>query len=105
LSFITGIIDVFSVHFMKAYRRSGGIAPLILNLGTRLRGVVSLTHWVLYPQGKSRYPLRSGLDGPGDQSGLSRFLCSGHDSNPEPYKRYPCHYTDYKLHMKDILTV
>jgi hypothetical protein len=29
--------DVFSVHAMKAYRRSRGIAPLILNLGTRWR--------------------------------------------------------------------
>jgi len=33
----------FSVYTMKAYRRSRGIAPLILNLGTRWRLVVDFT--------------------------------------------------------------
>jgi hypothetical protein len=38
---------------MKTYWRSGGIAPRILDLGTRWRWVVSFTPRLLYPQGKS----------------------------------------------------
>jgi hypothetical protein len=55
---------------MKAYWGSGGIAPRVFNLGTRLRWVVSFMPWPLYPQRKSpSYPfdrrwvgLRDGLD-------------------------------------------
>jgi hypothetical protein len=36
------------ISAMKAYRRNGGIAPLILNLGSRWRSVVSFTAWPLY---------------------------------------------------------
>jgi len=36
---------------MKTYWGSGGIAPLILNLGTRWRWEVSLTPWPPYPWG------------------------------------------------------
>jgi hypothetical protein len=35
---------------MKAYRRSRGIDPLILNLGTGWRGVVNFTLATLYPR-------------------------------------------------------
>jgi hypothetical protein len=38
---------------MKTYKGSGGIAPCILNLGTRWRWVVCFTFQPLYPQGKS----------------------------------------------------
>jgi hypothetical protein len=38
---------------MKAYWGSGGVAPRILDLGTRWRWVVSFTPQPLYPQGKS----------------------------------------------------
>jgi len=31
------------LHTMKAYKGNGGIAPIILNLSTRWRWVVSLT--------------------------------------------------------------
>ena len=41
---------MFSVHAMKTYRGSGYTAPLILDLRTKLRWVVSLAPWVLYPQ-------------------------------------------------------
>jgi hypothetical protein len=50
-------------HAAKRHWRSGGIAPDILDLGTRWRWVVSFTTRPLYPQGKSpRYPL-GGLQG------------------------------------------
>jgi hypothetical protein len=55
---------------LKAYWGSGGIAPLILDLGTRWRWVVSFTTWPLYPQGKSPwYPLDRRLGGPRNRSG------------------------------------
>jgi len=40
----------FSLHNIKAYRESRGIALLIFNLGTRWRWVVSCTHPPPYPQ-------------------------------------------------------
>jgi hypothetical protein len=42
---------------MKAYSRSGGIEPHILDLGTRQRRVVSFTPGPLDPQGKSAWYL------------------------------------------------
>jgi hypothetical protein len=38
---------------MKTYWASGGIAPRVLDLGTKWRSAVSFTPWPLYPQGKS----------------------------------------------------
>jgi len=47
------------------YWGSGGIAPCILDLGSRWRWVVSFTLRLLYPQGKSPwYPLVRRLGGP-----------------------------------------
>ena len=40
----------FTVHTIPEHRFSRGIAPLILNLGTRWRWVVNFTPWMLYPQ-------------------------------------------------------
>jgi hypothetical protein len=52
-------------HPMKTYWGSGGIAPRILDLGTRWRWVVSFTPRPLYSQWKSpRYPLGRRLGGP-----------------------------------------
>jgi len=49
---------------MKAYWWSGGIVPVILDLGIRWRWVVSFTPRPLYPQGKGPwYPLDRRLDG------------------------------------------
>jgi hypothetical protein len=45
---------VCPVHAMKAYSGSRGIAPLIRNLGVRLRGVVNITPWPLLPLRKNR---------------------------------------------------
>jgi hypothetical protein len=52
---------------MKAYWGSGGIAPRILDLGTRLRRVVNFTPRSLYPRRKSPYR----LCGPRSRSGRS----------------------------------
>jgi hypothetical protein len=55
---------------MKAYWESGGIAPRILDFGTRWRRVVSYTLRTVYPQGKSPwYPLDRRLGGPQSRSG------------------------------------
>jgi hypothetical protein len=55
---------------MKAYWRGGGLAPRILDLGTRWRPVVSFTPRPLYPQGKRpRYPWDWSLGGPQSRPG------------------------------------
>jgi hypothetical protein len=55
---------------MKAYRRSGSIAPRILDLGTRWRRVASYTPRLLYPQGKSPwYPFDRWVGGTWSRSG------------------------------------
>jgi hypothetical protein len=57
-------------YTMKTYWGSGGIAPRILDLGTRWRWVVSFTFQPLCPQGKSLcYPLDRRLSGPQNHSG------------------------------------
>jgi hypothetical protein len=57
-------------HAMNAYWRNGGIAPHIIELGTRWRWVVSFTFRRLYPQGKSSlYSLDRRLFGPQSRSG------------------------------------
>jgi hypothetical protein len=67
-------------HATKAYWGSGGIAPCICDLSTRLRGVVSFTPQLFYPQGKSPwYPLDRRLGGPQSQSG-----CNGEEKNSQP---------------------
>jgi len=65
-------------HAMKAYWGSGGIDPLIRDLGSRCRWVVSFTPQPLYLHGKSpRYPLDRGLGGPKSWSGrLHEFQCN-----------------------------
>jgi hypothetical protein len=57
-------------HAMKTYCGSGGIAPRILDLGTRWRWVVIFIPRPLYPQGNSPwYPLDRRLGGPQSRSG------------------------------------
>jgi hypothetical protein len=46
-------------HAMKTYCGSGGVAPCILDLGTRWRSVISFTPRTLYPQGKSPWVVGS----------------------------------------------
>jgi len=54
---------------MKTYWGSGGIARMILNLGTRWRCVVNFTPRPMYPRRKPRYPRDRRLDGSQSQSG------------------------------------
>jgi hypothetical protein len=62
------------------YWRSGGIAPRVLDLGTRCRGVVSFTPRPLYPKRKSPwYPLDRRLSGPQSRSGHG-----GEEENSKP---------------------
>jgi hypothetical protein len=66
-------------HAMKTYWGSGGIAPRIVDFGTRWRWVVSFTHRPLYPQGKNRrHPLDRRLGGP-----QSRFEHGGEEKNSQ----------------------
>jgi hypothetical protein len=68
---------------MKAYWGSGGIAPRILDLGTRWSWVVSFTPRSLYPQGKRPwYPLGRSLDGH-----QSRFGCGGKEKKSPAHAR------------------
>jgi hypothetical protein len=65
---------------MKAYWRSGGIAPRILDLGTRWRCVISFTLRPLYTRGKSPcYPLDKRLGGPQSRAGRG-----GEEKNSQP---------------------
>jgi hypothetical protein len=45
----------------KCLYKSGGTAPIILNLSKRQGLLVSLTPWLLYPSENSWYPLNRGL--------------------------------------------
>jgi hypothetical protein len=79
---------------MRAYCGSGGVAPRILDLGTRLRWVVNFTPRLLYPQGKSpRYPLDRRLGGP--QSRSRRGVEEENSQHlPEIEPRSSSRYTD-----------
>jgi hypothetical protein len=67
-------------HATKAYWGSGGIAPCILDLGTRWRWVASFTPRPLYPQEKSRwYPSDRRLGGLQSWSGRG-----GGEKNSQP---------------------
>jgi hypothetical protein len=48
---------VIPVHKKKAYGEHAGVAPLILNLGTRGRSVV-VTSQLLYPHKRSLVPIK-----------------------------------------------
>jgi hypothetical protein len=64
----------------------GGIAPRILDLGTRWRWVVSFTPRPLYPRGKSPwYPLDRRLGGPQSRYGRGgerKISSPSRDSKP-----------------------
>jgi hypothetical protein len=65
---------------MKTYLGNGGIAPRILDLGSRWRWVISFTPRPLHSQGKSlRYPLHRSLGGPQSRSGSD-----GEEKNSQP---------------------
>jgi hypothetical protein len=56
------------VQATKAYRESGGTAPLILHLGTN-RWVVDFKPRLLYPEKEFQYRMNRMLGGPHSQSG------------------------------------
>jgi hypothetical protein len=67
-------------HAMKIYRGCGGIAPCILDFGTRWRWVVRFMPWLFYPQGKSSwYPFDRRLGGP-----QSHSAHGGDEKNSQP---------------------
>jgi hypothetical protein len=53
---------VFAVQIMNAYRGSTGIAPLILNLGTRWKWVVNFTPQPFYPKERTPIEHEAGCD-------------------------------------------
>jgi hypothetical protein len=64
--------NVVTVYSKKAYRDSRGIAPLILNFGTRCKPVVNFMPRPNLRLGKgSRYPLNRRVDGPKNWLGSS----------------------------------
>jgi hypothetical protein len=67
---------VFPVRAIEAYRRSRGIAPLILNLNTRWRSVVNFTPRLLCLLEKNPEHKDRQFGGPQGQSG-----CNGEDRN------------------------
>jgi hypothetical protein len=82
-------------HAMKVYWGNGGIAPLILDLGDRLRWVVSFTPRPLYPQGKSPwYPLDRRLDG-----SQSRSERGDEEKNSQPPPEIEPKFCDWILKM------
>ena len=86
LQFISSIISclthegkVIPVHALKSGRVSRGVAPLIINLSTWWRWVVSLTSWLIYPQGQEYLVLVGGWVDPRDgldilEKRASRFI-------------------------------
>ena len=100
-----GIIGrVAPVHAIKAYRGSRGIAPLILNLGTRWRCVVNFTRRPLYTQQRTPAPTEQkagsshivGLDSSAEEQNLT--------SLPELERtRQPVasSYTDCDIHRRN----
>ena len=55
---------VIPVQAMKAFRVSGGVSPLILNLGTRWKSVVNFMPSLFFPGKEPRCALSRRLDGP-----------------------------------------
>jgi hypothetical protein len=75
---------------MKTYWGSEGIAPRILDLGSRLSWVASFTHQPLYPQGKSsRYPSDRRLGGH-----QSRSEHGGEENNSQPLSGIEAYNSD-----------
>jgi hypothetical protein len=80
-------IKVFPVHSMKAYKGSGDMAPLILNLGTKWRWIVNFTLLPLYPRKEPQYVLNTRPSGPQNRLEVlekRNISCPTPDSNPGP---------------------
>jgi hypothetical protein len=91
-------------HSMKVYWGSGGIAPRILDLGTKRRWVVSFTPRLLYPRERtSRSHCRGGWVGP--TAGLDAVVKK---KIPSPYRtwtRYhPAHTQRYTAELAQLIS-
>jgi hypothetical protein len=75
-------VKVFCTHDLRHIGGSRGIAPIVLNVSTIWRRVVSLTHSVLYLQ----YPLnmKMGMDRTAilDVTEKRKIFCPNQDLNP-----------------------
>jgi hypothetical protein len=90
---------------MKVYWGSGGIAPSILDLGTRWMCVISFTPLPLYPQSKSPwYPLYSRLCGPQRRSGRGGEINVLHASEvySPPPKGTLCSTMTSEVHKQEV---
>jgi hypothetical protein len=85
------------VHTMKIYSGCRGIAPLILNLGTRWRWVVNLAIRPLYLLEKPPYPLNRRLAGLQCRSGHSAEQNSSPIPEFEPLNIQPRTQSVYRL--------
>ena len=85
--------DDFTVHFIKADRGSRGLAPLILNLGTRWRRMVNFTPRLLYPRERTPVPTEGSVDHSAGVDVLNKrtIPCPYRDANPRQLyrRRYP----------------
>jgi hypothetical protein len=77
-------------HAMKLCWRIGGVAPRILDLGTRWKWVVSFAARPLYTRGKSPwYPLDRSLGGPQSRSGRGGEEKNSHSRHSNPRSSSP----------------
>jgi hypothetical protein len=96
---------------MKTYWGSGGIAPLIIDPGTRWRWVVGFTPRPLYPQEKSPwYPLDRRLGGPRavlDAVVKRKIPSSSRESNPRTPIVQPVaqRYTDWAITAQFVIHI
>jgi len=97
---------VFPFHTIKVYRRSKGIAPLILNLVTRQWCVVTscLSHFT--PRKEPWYPLNRRLMGPQTQSGHfeeGKNILPFPGFEPQTVQPTASHYTGCTIPAPDIM--
>jgi hypothetical protein len=79
------------IHVVKTYTKNGGLAPLILNLGTRWSFVVILMTQTLYHGGKKPLgPMKEAAGGPQTRSGGfggKKYLATAGNQTPD----HPAH--------------
>jgi hypothetical protein len=78
---------VFPVHAIKTHRGNRGIAPIVLNLGTRGSSVINFTPRLLYLREGTHYPLHRRLGGNHSRYGsfgkkINLFLLAGFEPWP-----------------------
>ena len=103
-----GQSNVIPVLGTKAQMASGGAAPVILNLSTRWKWMVSFTPWPFDPEGKSPgYPMNRRLRGPQSPNGHSgeeiNPLHVVRDTNRESYSTQSGHYTDWAIRAHRVV--